>query len=350
MHPASQIAGQLATVESTHVRGRIVSFVDGRPGTRAQLFGFEPPGASTFVGTGTLNWNYRVETSGGPLFVRKHRPERTSQQIASEHACLHRVVDRGVPAPLPHAAPGGATVLEHAGSLWSVFPWCDAAPPMRGEMTERQTWAAGEMHGRIHAILADDPPSGTPDPRLEYDTAGAFAELETLLGLARECKHSLLIETLELQYALLREHGPAARSYASLRLGMAPGDYHVQQLLFRGDRLVAVTDWELFGMWALVSELIRSLYFSRVLESAQMPAYLDGYRTHVQPSESDCRLGMARWWQGRLHTAWVFRAYLIEGNERVAEFFPETLRALRALADEESRNEITERFVRAAAL
>lgn len=317
------------------------------PAAVAAAFGYEPIDSPELVGSGTLNWNYRLETTDGPLFIRKHRAERTRDHLRAEHAFVAWVAERGIPAPLPQSHPDGETILEHEGSLWALYPWIDAAPPVRGAMTERQVWAAGEMHGRIHAVLDHHPARAVRVERLGYDTPASMALLEHLAAIAFQRGHEVLIEAIQLQRSLLEVHG-AQRSYESLRQGQAHGDYHDQQLLYRGDAVAAVTDWELFGVRPLVSELIRSLVFSQIMEGPHMPAYVAGYREHIQLSESDCRLGMERWWQGRLHTSWVFSAYLLQGNERVAEFIPQTVRELKTIADPTASRELTERFVRAA--
>ncbi|MBT5774482.1 MAG: hypothetical protein HOH95_08905, partial [Dehalococcoidia bacterium] len=75
--------------------------------------------------------------------------------------------------------------------------------------------------------------------------------------------------------------------------------------------------------------------------------YLGGYRKQMALSEDECRAGIEFWWQNRLHGTWAYRAYFLEGNDRVTAFFPEMDRHLRAFADPRWREQIADRLVAA---
>lgn len=248
----------------------------------------------------------------------------------------------------PFVNPAGQRSSNTTGDWWAAYTWLDATPPVRGAMSERQVWAAGEMHGRIHAALLDYPESIEAAPPRPLDVEQSTLGLEHIIRAAQSAQaEEWIVEGLALQLHLLLMHG-ANTSEAGLTRSPSHGDYHDQQLLFAGESIAAVTDWELFGMRPRVWELVRSMAFSRVLEGPHMAAHVAGYREHMPLPETECRLALELWWQSRLHTAWAFQAYFLEGNTRVAEFFPETLRSLRSLADTTHRRDLTERFVRAA--
>src|SRR5687767_1944554 len=109
------------------------------------------------VSSGSLNWNFRVETSAGPMFVRKHRADRRIANVRAEHALVEWMAERGL--PVVPALPGldGDTVCLVADSVWAVFPWVEGRPPVRPAITAAQAHAVGEMHGRIHAVLSAHP-------------------------------------------------------------------------------------------------------------------------------------------------------------------------------------------------
>lgn len=75
-------------------------------------FGLRATGEADVVPGGTLNWKFRIETNGGPRFVRKHRAGLAGGRVRDEHR-----------------APGVArltrlpVVLSPAGNVAAVVDW-----------------------------------------------------------------------------------------------------------------------------------------------------------------------------------------------------------------------------------
>lgn len=264
--------------------------------------------------------------------------------------CWRGWVARSIPVACPIATTDGPTVVEYDGALWALFPWIDGTPPSRGALTGPQARAAGEMHGRIHRVLAEYPRPVQSPPMLDLDTPKAIEQLGTIIDAAVDQQaQGWILDGLRWQRSLLRRRGHAMSEPAELTTGLSHGDHHDQQLLFdEHDRLVAVADWEIFGVRPLAYEVIRSLWFSQVMELPVMADYLAGYREHVPLTEAEWRVSLDFWWQGRLHSTWVFQESFLGANKRVEQFFPESFRVLRVLADEEGRAALAERVVRAA--
>lgn len=316
-----------------------------------EQYGLSLRGEPVAVGGGTLNWNYRVETGAGPRFLRRHREEVSAERILEEHALIAWVGERAVPVARPEVARTGATVIESEdGGLWALYPWIGGAPPVRGAASSPEAFAAGEMHGRLHRTLAEHPAPGEPAGGYEFETAASIEQLQRVLAVATaRGAAGWILDGLREQLALLEARGHEVAALPGLPLGLVHGDYHDQQLLFDGpSRIVAVTDWEQFAVRPRLREVIRSLFFSELMDRPQMADYMAGYRQHVALEAEECRLGMELWWYGRLHSTWVAEAYFLEGNERVAMFFGEAFRTLRMLSDEGARSRLKERFVRAA--
>lgn len=322
--------------------------MDEAVGAVLARYGLSPVAEPEAVTVGSGNWNRRVETGDGPRFLRQHHRYANRERLEQEHALAAWAVERGIPSPLPEPALSAETIVEHDGSLWSLFPWAPGAPATRGEMTERQIWAAGEMHGRIHRVLLSYPESVEVAPPRPLNVERSAAHLERIIeAAASQGAEDSIMEGLALQRQLLCDFGTNADE-TGLARSPSHGDYHDQQLLFTGDQLTAVTDWEMFGMRPRVWEVVRSMYVSQIMEGPHVESYVAGYQEQMELPGDECRLAMDLWWQGRIHYEWVFHAYFLQGNTRAAEFFPETLRSLRALADAAARRELTERFVRAA--
>jgi hypothetical protein len=79
-----------------------------------------------------------------------------------------------------------------------------------------------------------------------------------------------------------------------------------------------------------------------------MEDYLAGYREHIALAEQEARLAVKLWFQSRLVGVWVWWAYLVEGNDRLRDFFPETIRDVERAVDERWTESIASRMVKAA--
>lgn len=312
--------------------------------------GYWPYGAAEPVHGGSLNWNFGIDSEGERLFVRRYRDDLPATRIRAEHALLRWVSERGIPAPVPFKTETDETVLSIAGGNWAVFPWVEGEVRERGTLSEQQAHLLGMVHGATQAVLASHPDSAGASLAMRWDKAESIDYLERILGVAEERgADGSLRDGIARQLAMLRDldvRPPA--DFAGLPAQLLHGDFHDHQVLWSGDEIVAIVDWELFGPNPRVWELIRSLAFSKLLGAPAMEAYVHGHRRFVQLSEAECRLGLQLWWQSRVVGVWVWAAYFLEGNERVLKFVPEVIAELERVADEGWKREVEERLVEAA--
>lgn len=337
-------------------------------------YGLRRSGAPQHIAAGTLNRNYRVPLavvdgiernlpSDNPdattVFARRYRPDLAADEIQREHAITGWVADRGIPTVAPLTTAEGDTVVEIDGVRWSIFPWVTGRTPSRGAITASEAESIGDAHGRVQQALAAHPESAgatmTSHPaRLAWDTATALeilARIETAAEAASAPRD--LLEALAFRRRLLEGDQPRPfADFAELPCQLLHGDFHDDQVLLApsdtDDTVVGIVDWELTRVAARIWELVRALSYSQLLETDGLEAYLRGYRRHVTLSEQECRAGIDLWWQTRLHSAWVYEAYVLQGNDRVAPLLLETDAHLRRFADERWRTAIADRLVAAA--
>jgi len=119
-------------------------------------------------------------------------------------------------------------------------------------------------------------------------------------------------------------------------------------VIWSGEDVVAIVDWELFGPNPRIWELIRSLAFSKLLGTAGMAPYITGYRRFVQLDEDECRLGLQLWWQSRVVGVWAWAAHFLQGNERVRSFLPEVAAELARVADAAWKLKVEAQLIEAA--
>ena len=100
---------------------------------------------------------YQVWLEDGPALVAKfYRPQRWSNEaILEEHRFALELAEREIPVVAPLAAAGGATLHEHRGFRFALFP---RRPGRAPELEDADTlrWI-GRFLGRIHAVGALEP-------------------------------------------------------------------------------------------------------------------------------------------------------------------------------------------------
>ena len=312
-------------------------------------FGYWPMGEPQAVTGGTLNWNFRVPTDGGDYFVRRYRDDLETQRIRGEHALVRWVAERGVPAPLPEAVED-RSLIEIGGGRWSIFPWIEGEVGGRGTLTPAQATTLGALHGYTQAVLATHPLSEDARMWLNWSKEQSLEMLRRVSRAARDQRAEPEIQgAIDRQFATLEQMDVLPPSaFASLPAQLIHGDFHDHQVLWDGDNIAALVDWEVWRTDSRIWELVRSLAFSQLLDSPRLEDYLAGYREHVRLSEEECRLGLRLWWQSRTVGLWAWQAYFLDGNTRVSRFFPALVAEHDKLANEGWRSGIEERFVKAA--
>lgn len=315
-------------------------------------WGLTAPTSISPVTGGTLNWNFDVQTASGRFFLRCYRANLESERIAGEHRLVQWVGARGIPVATPVAALDGERLVSVGEDRWALFPWVHGLAVGRGALSSTRATALGEMHGRVQAVLATHPDSKTAQLSMLWDKQQSLAALEHLVAIGKQRGvEDWITEGMERQRGLLESTDVKTRKhFASLPCQMLHGDFHDQQVLFEGDRVTAVADWEIWHTDPRAWELVRSLAFSQLLDSPLLIDYLRGYRQHIQPSEDEMQLALTLWFQSRFVGLWAWWAHLKEGNERVKHFFPAILAELELIADERWTESIRDRVVKAACL
>ncbi len=174
------------------------------------------------------------------------RPERPREQVAYEHALIRALREHitAVVAPLPGR--DGETVQQWRGTILSLFPYIEGTPGIEVEPDVRSRQAATTL-ARIHRAgidlgfgqrpgwrSVDEHPRSiwpTVRPVLERDLGDA--DLGELFAFFDR-------EVSELDAWLDDLH----RSGRPLPRAPVHGDFNPRNLIFHGDTLAAVIDWD----------------------------------------------------------------------------------------------------------
>lgn len=299
---------------------------------------------------GTLNHNFDVSAGGRRFFLRCYRANLETERISGEHELVRWAAVHGVAAPVPVEAKDGASVVIDGEERWALFPWVEGEAGERGALSAARVASLGDAHGRLQATLATHPASAGARMRQRWDEAESLRLLDHLLRICDGRPGDADVrETIARQRELLAGWDVRPpEDFAALPCQMLHGDFHDQQVLFRGDEVAAIVDWEIWHEDPRAWELVRSLSFSRLLDSPMLEVYLGAYRQNVRLTEDEVQLALTLWFQSRVVGLWVWWAYLVEGNERLRPFFAETRAELEHVSDPRWTAAVRERFVRAA--
>ncbi len=237
------------------------------------------------LAAGSVNTNVRVDCADGTRWFLRVFEEQDQAGALREHRLLAHLARAELPVAEPVRTSAGATLAEHCGKPAAFYPWlvgeirCQAS--VRPEDTER----LGATLARVHALSG-----GLPSPG-----AGRFgpAELRARLDrVEREASPRYGADVARLRAALPRV---LARRDATLPVGVIHGDLFRDNVLWRGDTLTALLDFESACEAPFAYDLAVTLLawcFGNAFELELVRALLRGYERE-RPLTAAERAGLA---------------------------------------------------------
>ncbi|MGH8352943.1 MAG: serine/threonine protein kinase [Pseudomonas sp.] len=207
---------------------------------------------------------------GEPLIAKFYRPARWSDAaILEEHGFTFELAECEVPvvAPLEH---NGATLFEHAGFRFCLFPRRGGRAPEPGNLD--QLYRLGQLLGRLHGVGASKPFAHREALRVQNF---GHESLATLLQ-GDFVPRSLLPAYESVARDLLKRLDRlfAATPYQSIRLH---GDCHPGNMLCRDEQFHLV-DLDDCRMGPAVQDLWMMLAGDRQERLGQLSELMDGYQ------------------------------------------------------------------------
>ncbi|WP_370109204.1 phosphotransferase enzyme family protein [Streptacidiphilus sp. MAP12-33] len=300
-------------------------------------FGIDEPVTVARTEHGLLNRVWRVGAADGSRWVLKQYLDdaghSSSGAIAAQHATIAALAAAGLPTVPPVAADDGRTLVLQRGRRYALFPFVDGTPP--GPLSPRAAAELGTMLGRIHAELRRvQPPVLDPGRWPTADPEQTRITITSLLGAARAFSPREPFDALAEQR--LRERLVLLDGYASRRprarsappAGWVHGDFHPLNLLYRGERVAAVLDWDRLGVKPVTEEAVRAAtqFFadphSGVLDLSRVRAYARAYRDASGHTADHIAAAVHRVWWERLNDFWMLRWRYARRDDRATELFP----------------------------
>lgn len=236
---------------------------------------------------GSINTNYRLETSAGRYFLR-HSHLRSESDLAFEAQLLRHLELAAVPAPRLHLTRDGAFSLQAQGGFLSLFGWLAGEERSRETLRETHLEHLGHTLAKLHV-------ASMSFPGVRENPYGPLTVADWARALTRH-EDAELRQIAEELSGDLRE---VARAPAGLEpRGVIHADLFLDNVKWLGTRVSALFDFEMacveaFGLdlaitlnawcfsdgayrWELVRALMRGYEEVRPLEGLER----ERLRTH----------------------------------------------------------------------
>jgi len=230
------------------------------------------------IPAGTINSNHRVDAGGRRWFVRVNEG-KSEADVRWEAALVDELAARGVATPRPRRAKDGAPLVPRRDRWISVFPWIPGAHREAGEVSPGDAREVGRALARLHLAGA-----GLADRFARegiYTTGHIAARHAALLGDVRAAGDPALAPALEAAGEELAWLAGRAARRAEAPRGIIHGDLFRDNVLFDGDRLAALLDFEQASSGAWIYDLavcVNAWCFDRDVEPERARAMVAGYR------------------------------------------------------------------------
>jgi homoserine kinase type II len=268
------------------------------------------------VPAGTVNSNYFLDTARGRVFVRLYEQQEVDG-VAYEWTLLDHLRARGVPVP-PRVAGPGPGELRVGGKPVAVFQLVTGNDLCQKLVTP-------DRLSRVGVALARASRAGEDFP-VRREGRFTFGDIVRLLDTASAAERPELMAPIARLRAL---HAELTDSAPELPRGVVHGDLFRDNVLWQGDELVALLDWESASDGIVVYDLAVTLLAwccGDTLDWQLARALIAGYQTERPLHESEwqglhwtLRVGCLRFASSRLIDVYLKGGYP-EGYKSYARF------------------------------
>lgn len=253
-----------------------------------EQYGLPPPSQVRPEPRGAVNTGYHVWTGGHRFFLRVNegKTEADARFEAEVQQYLHAA---RFPVPELRSTSDGRTWVEVAGKPAMLFAYAAGEELAPGDVTPERCRRLGEQMGRLHELSAGFP-AGRPNPYGRTWVAERVRRLASAAGAGAEESAALRV----FQEEVARSAGlPGAPR------GLVHGDLFLDNVLWIGDRISALLDWEMSCVDPFAYDLgvaLNAWCWSGGYDSDRARALLAGYRSRrrVEPETAGALHAWAR--------------------------------------------------------
>jgi len=244
--------------------------------------------APTGIPQGSINTNYRLETSRGRFFLR-HTTVRSEADLFFEARLLEHLAEGAFPGPRIVPTLQGGDFLSLAGGRVTLFGYLAGEELSRRQLTTDHLERLGAEVGKLHRLTN----SFDLDRQNPYDDATVEGWLRELEIHSDPALRQIATEELRLLERTRRPH------LALIPRGVIHADIFLDNVKWLGDRVSAIFDFEMACRDALILDVAITLNawcFDGAYQPELCAALLRGYQQErpLQEGESEHLLDAAR--------------------------------------------------------
>lgn len=247
-------------------------------------WGLEGAGASSMRG-GAVNEHWLVEPATGPHHVlRRYNPRHAAEATAYEHDLLAFLAGRDWPVAAPVPAADGSMVVQTEDGRWSLFPYLPGGPPRNDRrsllrmgallallQTDLRAWDSPGQRPTFSRVTDLDT-YVLPDGYRSYaEVLGWFEGIDARRAAALDGARVRNVEALE------------ALGYADLPDQVIYNECLGNNVLFEGDTVTGILDFDFAHEDARVADIGRSLAVDCGADAAKVHSWMTGYTAHAEP-------------------------------------------------------------------
>lgn len=229
---------------------------------------------------GFVDENWLVEMERGRYFLKHRHPRRRQplRVIQAQHKLIEHLRQCGFPAPAIVPTASGDTFLVLEGELYELAEHI-ASEPYNHERPEHLD-ATAQMLGCYHACVEGFAPRALQERGDLYSSAHSRASLTALRTGWQLDQDPILARIARQLEAQADDLAARFSGHGALPYLIVHGDYYAGNLLFDGDQIVGVVDYDKAGWQPRIAELGEALiYFASTrpghLKHLVYPGYLE---------------------------------------------------------------------------
>jgi homoserine kinase type II len=252
-------------------------------------YGLPPPDRTVPEPRGATNTNYHLWSAGKRWFLRLNEG-KSVEEVLFEAEVLRFLSSEGFPAAPLVLSLEGAPQVEVANRPAMLFAFVEGEELLRPDVTPERCRRIGVELGRLHALAPRFRPT-RPNPYRWGRVARWIGELEP--DGAGDPLVAASLPMLRRELDLSRELPDAPR-------GLVHGDLFLENVLWAGDHIAALLDWEMSCVDALAYDLavmVNAWCYRERFEPSLARALLAGYRRHgaLEPATARALHAYARY-------------------------------------------------------
>ncbi|WP_035749396.1 phosphotransferase [Glycomyces sp. NRRL B-16210] len=294
----------------------------------ARAYGLGEIRSTRYLESGVLNRNWRLDTAHG-RYALKELDALAPDEARRSLGLLPVLAAAGVPVAEAVPSPSGEAVVQIGGHHYYLTAWIDGTHPRGAEMDRDRSFHLGTVLGRVHRALAD-PATGLAVPARPELKVTTFAAARERIGhhlgriAVREepdafdrAVEPMLRERPELLAA--HEHRRPSEDDSPEPFGWIHGDCQNWNLLWRGDRIAAVIDWDRLRVNPYGEEIVRAAMYQFALpdgsvDSGNVAALVAGYRTEAAIGPLALAVAARHRWRRLLTSVWHLKHHYDRGD------------------------------------